>query len=402
MSDAALKRRYAVMWPHLTERQRRLLAAADAHAFGRGGVKKIHRAVGIARSTIARGKRELSSEAILPVGRSRRPGGGKKKIQMMYPGIIAALKTLVNPETRGDPESPLKWTSKSSRELAQTLKEQGYRIGHHKVTELLREELGYSLQGNRKTREGTNHADRDKQFAHINKRATHYLTHGNPVISVDTKKKELIGNFKNGGREWQPKGKPVEVSVHDFADKELGKAIPYGVYDMGKNVGWVNVGITSDTAQFAVESIRRWWEYLGKERYPQSTTVLITADCGGSNSYRTRLWKKELQRLTDETGLTIEVCHFPPGTSKWNKIEHRLFCHITMNWRGRPLTSLQTIINLIGNTKTKTGLQVYAMVDTNQYQSGIKVSDEEMEQINMKPNIFHGEWNYTIRPIKRL
>lgn len=398
MSDSALKERYSAIWPHLNERQKRLLAAVDAQAFGRGGVRKVHQVSGLARSTIARGKRELMVHVTLPVGRSRRPGGGKKKIQLTQPGIIEELKTLVSPVTRGDPQSSLKWTSKSSRELAEALQKQGYRIGHNKVAELLREDLGYSLQGNRKTREGENHKDRDQQFAYINVRATSYVTLGYPVISVDTKKKELVGNYKNGGREWQRKGKPVEVNTHDFPDKELGKAIPYGVYDMGKNVGWVNVGITSDTAQFAVESIRRWWQYLGISRYPASQKLLITADCGGSNSYRTRLWKKELQLLSDETGLAIEVCHFPPGTSKWNKIEHRLFCHISMNWRGRPLTSLRTIINLIGHTKTKTGLRVYAMVDTNQYQPGIRVSDEEMKQVNLEPHTFHGEWNYTIRP----
>lgn len=397
MSKSALRKKYQSILPHLTERQRRLTLAADARALGHGGIVKVSQTSGMSEMTIRRGIRELDKDTLLPIGRSRKKGGGQKKIEVKHPGIKQALNKLVDPVTRGDPESPLRWTVKSTRELAQALMSQGYRISHTKVAEMLRGQ-GYSLQGNAKVKEGDTHKDRDKQFHYINKKANRYLKEGNPVISVDTKKKELIGEFKNNGSTWQPKGKPVKVKVHDFIDKEKGKAVPYGVYDQGKNEGWVNVGISKDTAAFAVESIRRWWIKLGRKRYEETRKLLITADSGGSNARRSRLWKHQLQEFANETKLSITVCHYPPGTSKWNKIEHRLFSFISMNWKGRPLTSLQMIIDLISATKTRGGLKVYATVDKNIYPKGVKIDDNQMKQINLKTHTFHGEWNYTISP----
>lgn len=401
MTETALKEKYRKILPRLSERQRRLIVAADAQSLGRGGMKLARNASGMAHITVARGLKELDQESQLPKHRSRTTGGGRKKIEIVQPGILEALDKLVDPETRGDPESLLRWTIKSSRELSLDLKRQGYRISHTKVAEIL-SGLGYSLQANAKTHEGNTHQDRNAQFNYINEQAKIHVFRGNPVISVDTKKKELVGNYRNNGRTWRPSGKPVEVNVYDFKDKSTDKAVPYGVYDVNCDTGWVNVGISKDTAQFSVESIRRWWKYLGKKNYPKTKAVMITADSGGSNGRRSRLWKKELQTLADETSLTITVCHFPPGTSKWNKIEHRLFCYISMNWRGRPLTSLQTVVNLIGATKTRSGLKVYAMLDKHQYLGGIKITDEEMNLLNLNPHEFHGEWNYTIKPLRKV
>lgn len=397
MTETVLKKKYHRILPKLTERQRRLVVAADVDSLGRGGMSLVRRASGMAHATITRGLKELGEKSDLPIIRSRIKGGGRKKIQMVQPSIIDALNQLVEPESRGDPESPLRWTVKSTRELAGALISQGYKISHTKVAKILKSQ-GYSLQGNAKVKEGNGHKDRDAQFNYINDRAGKYLKRNNPVISVDTKKKELIGNYKNNGKTWEPKKSPVRVNVHDFPDKQKGKAVPYGVYDQKQNEGWVNVGMSKDTAEFAVESLRRWWKKLGKKRYPRTKKLLITADSGGSNSRRSRLWKWQLQQFTNETGLIIMVCHYPPGTSKWNKIEHRLFSHISMNWKGRPLVSLQTIVNLIGSTKTRTGLKVYVTVDRNIYETGIKITDQQMKQINLTQHKFHGEWNYTIAP----
>lgn len=401
MTETALKEKYQKIFPELSERQRRLVVAADAQSLGRGGMKLVRGASGMAHVTVARGLRELGQKSDLPKNRSRITGGGRKKIEVVQQRILEALDKLVDPETRGDPESLLRWTVKSSRELARALKNQGYRVSHTKVAEIL-SNLGYSLQANAKTHEGDTHEDRDSQFRYINEQATIHVAHGSPIISVDTKKKELVGNYRNNGKAWRIKGQPLEVNVYDFKDKSTDKAVPYGVYDVNHDTGWVNVGISKDTAQFSVESIRRWWTHLGRKLYPLTRTVMITADSGGSNGRRNRLWKKELQTLADEMGVSITVCHFPPGTSKWNTIEHRLFCYISMNWRGRPLTSLQTIVNLIGATKTRSGLKVYAMLDKHQYQSGIKISDEEMKRLNITPHEFHGEWNYTIKPSQKV
>ena len=373
------------------------MVASDAKALGYGGVMKVHKTSGISRPTIYAGLLELTQRSTLPVGRSRKAGGGRKEVEKNQPGITDALNRLIDPESRGDPESPLRWTVKSTRELERVLKEEGYKISYTKIAEMLAT-AGYSLQGNAKVEEGKTHQDRDEQFKYINKQAGKYIKANNPVVSVDTKKKELIGNYKNNGKTWEPKGSPIKVNGHDFPDKEKGKAVPYGVYDQRQNEGWVNVGISKDTAAFAMESIRRWWIKLGRKRYSKIKRLLITADSGGSNSRRSRLWKQQLQEFANETNLTITVCHYPPGTSKWNKIEHRLFSHISMNWKGRPLTSLQTIINLIGSTRTRTGLKVYVTVDKNTYQTGIKITDKQMRQINLIPDEFHGEWNYTISP----
>ena len=412
MDTTALQTRCNLILPHLNERQRRLFLAAEAKSLGWGGITQVHQISGVSRVTITKGLSELNNKSIpqekLSKSQSRRSGGGRKKIQAAQPGIVKELDGLVDSDSRGDPESPLRWTVKSTRELADVLQQKGFAISHTKVAQLLKYELGYSLQGNAKTQEGSTHADRDSQFQYINQSSREFLKEDSPIISVDTKKKELIGNFKNNGREWRPQGRPEKVNTYDFPDKGRKKdrkptrAIPYGVYDLKENLGWVNVGVTKDTAQFAVESIRRWWAYLGKKRYPKAEKILITADSGGSNGRRNRLWKKELQSFANQTGLEVTVCHFPPGTSKWNKIEHRLFCHISMNWRGRPLISLKTIINLISSTKTRTGLRVYAMIDKNTYQTGIKISDEEMNQINLHQHQFHGEWNYTIKPQQNL
>ncbi len=399
MLDAkGIRCRYEALVSYLDERGRRLFAAAEARAAGRGGIALVSEITGIAPSTIGRGLAELDGRhPAAAVDRVRRRGGGRKLATELQPGLLAALKSLVEPVERGDPERPLRWVSKSYRHLAGALRERGYSISYRSIGPLLAS-LGYGLQGNAKTREGSAHPDRDGQFEEIARQVSAFLAAGEPVISVDTKKKELVGNFKNGGREWRPQGAPEAVNVHDFADKELGKAAPYGVYDVACNIGWVNVGISHDTAAFAVESIRRWWRRLGQERYPQARRLLITADCGGSNGARVRLWKVELQKLARELGLEISVCHLPPGTSKWNKIEHRLFSFISQNWRSKPLTDLATIISLISATTTSTGLNVYCDLDTNNYPKGIAVSDAEMKALNIKRAEFHGEWNYTLIP----
>jgi len=393
-NESDLRRKYKTLFKHLDERQRRLLAAADARPLDRGGISMVARASGLSRPTIYRGLQELQEK---PLGRVRREGGGRKYIEETDPTILRRLEELIAPETRGDPMSPLRWTSKSTRHLEQTLNQEGYEVSRATVA-LLLYELGYSLQGASKTLEGKQHPDRNAQFEYINKMTKRFFRNGDPVISVDTKKKELVGKYRNSGREWQPQGEPDEVLVHDFPDKILGKAIPYGVYDVGQDAGWVNVGTDHDTASFAVESIRRWWRRMGKPVYEDAQALLICADGGGSNSHRSRLWKVELQQLSNELGIKITACHFPPGTSKWNKIEHRLFSHITMNWRGRPLVSHDVVVNLVSSTKTRSGLRVKAKLDKQKYPTGIVVSDDEIEELNIKPHTFHGEWNYTISP----
>jgi hypothetical protein len=399
---ASVRRRFAALAPTLNERQRRLWAAAEAKALGYGGITTVEHATGVSRRAIRIGLRELADGPATPDdGRVRRPGGGRKPLRDTQPGLAAALEKLVEPTSRGDPDSPLRWTCKGVRRLASELGDQGFRIGRQCVAELLRE-LGYSLQANCKAREGSNHPDRDAQFGYINEQVRAFQRRGQPVISVDTKKKELVGDFKNAGREWRPKGKPEEVRVHDFVDKKLGKAIPYGVYDLTANAAWVSVGIDHDTAEFATEAIRRWWRNMGSGAYPKATQVLITADSGGSNGSRSRLWKVALQRLADETGLAIGVCHYPPGTSKWNKIEHRLFSQIAVNWRGRPLSSIEVVVELIAATKTQTGLRVHAAADTACYPTGVKVPDKELATVKLHRAAFHGDWNYTIRPSKRV
>ena len=381
----------------LNERQRRLWAASAARAAGRGGIAVTARATGMSVPTIRKGIAELRAGERLEPGRVRRPGGGRKRLTEVDATLLEDLERLVDADSRGDPESLLRWTSKSVRHLASGLRELGHRAHFTTVAQLLRE-LGYSLQANVKTREGRQHPDRDAQFRHINAVAQRTVERGEPVISVDTKKKELVGDFKNAGREWRPRGEPELVRVHDFKDQELGKAIPHGIYDIRLDEGWVTVGIDHDTAQFAVNSIRAWWKHLGRERYPNAARLQITADCGGSNGNRTKLWKVELQKLADDTSLEIAVCHFPPGTSKWNRIEHRLFSFITMNWRGKPLVSLETIINLIGATKTRSGLEVYARLDDGTYPDKIKIPDSEIKAVNLHGDEFHPEWNYTIKP----
>jgi hypothetical protein len=397
IDEAAIRLRFEALSPVLDEQGRRRLAAAEAQASGHGGVSAVARITGIARSTIGRGLTELRSKFVPQPGRLRRPGGGRKPLASKDPSLLADLRELVEPATLGDPETPLKWTAKSLRKLAAGLRALGHRVSHNTVGTLLRA-LDYSLQANRKTREGTNHPDRDAQFEYINAQVKQALATGEPAISVDTKKKELVGDFKNNGREWRPQGEPEPVRVHDFLIPELGRAVPYGVYDIGENAGWVSVGIDHDTASFAVNAIRRWWQVMGRERYPNAKTLTITADCGGSNGARLRLWKRELQRLVDELDLAITVCHLPPGTSKWNKIEHRLFSFITQNWRGRPLISHQVIVQLIAATTTKTGLKVHSEIDPNSYPAGVKVTDAEIARINLHRHDFHGDWNYTIIP----
>jgi transposase len=390
--------RYALVAGTLDERGRRAVAAAEALAWGRGGIAAVARATGLSPQTIRNGVKEL--RGLLPwaaPGRMRRPGGGRKKTAARDPTVVADLERLVEPATRGDPESPLRWTCKSTRKLAAALREAGHRVSHQWVAETLRG-LGYSLQGNRKTRAGGGHPDRDAQFAHINAAAAAALAAGEPVISVDTKKKELVGDCKNGGREWHPKGTPEEVRLYDFAIPELGRVSPYGVYDLAANAGWVSVGIDHDTAAFAVATIRRWWDGAGRARYPGARRLLITADGGGSNGARVRRWKCALQRLADETGLAISVCHFPPGTSKWNTIEHRLFSFISQNWRGRPLVSYAVILDLIAATTTAAGLTVESDLDTAPYPAGQKVSDAQMATLRLTRDASHGEWNYTIHP----
>jgi Rhodopirellula transposase DDE domain len=388
----------------MDERVRRQWAAAEADALGRGGVSAVASATGLSRTTITAGQRELRGRAEHPDApaspRIRRPGGGAKPLAQTDPGLLPALEALVDPVTRGDPCSPLRWTCKSTRRLADELTRLGHPVCARSVAALLLE-AGYSLQANRKTREGGTHPDRNAQFEYINAQVAALQRRGQPVVSVDTKKKELVGDFRNGGREWQPVGQPEEVRVHDFKDEELGKAIPYGVYDLTNNQGWVSVGIDHDTAFFAARSIRRWWQEMGTARFPRARELAITADGGGSNSCRSRLWKVALQGLADGLGLRLRVMHFPPGTSKWNKIEHRMFCHITQNWRGRPLQSREAIVSLIGGTTTQAGLIVRAALDTEPYPTGIKVSDEELAAIQLTPHEFHGEWNYTITPRKQ-
>ena len=394
----AIKGRYARVAGVLDERSRRAVAASEALALGWGGITAVSRATGLSRTAIRLGIAELTGAVPRAApGRIRRPGGGRRKIVETDPSVRDDLERLVEPVTRGAPESPLRWTCKSVRKLAVALRELGHRVSHQWVAEALRD-LGYSLQGNRKTREGSRHPDRDAQFAHINAAAEAFLAAGEPVISVDTKKKELVGDFKNGGRAWRPKGEPEEVRMHDFVLPDLGRVSPYGVYDLAANAGWVNVGIGHDTAAFAVESIRRWWWGAGRARYPAARRLLITADGGGSNGARVRLWKWELQRLADETGLTISVGHLPPGTSKWNKIEHRLFAFISQNWRGTPLVSYAVILSLIAATTTASGLTVESYLDTNAYPPGRKISDAEMATLQLQRDAFHGEWNYTIAP----
>jgi len=393
----AIRKKFRVLRSALDERQRRLWAAAESQALGRGGLSVVVQATGMAKTTILRGFREIRSRDALAPGRIRRPGAGRKRAVVIDPTLATALEELVEPVTRGDPESPLRWTCKSTRRLASELVAQGYSVSHSLVASLLFDQ-GYSLQGNRKTKEGTSHPDRNAQFEYINRRVKRQLTAHQPAISVDTKKKELIGDFKNGGREWRPKGQPQEVRVHDFIDRKKGKAIPYGVYDLGRNTGWVSVGVDHDTAAFAVHTIRRWWREMGRKAYPRARSLLITADSGGSNGARVRLWKWELQKLADETGLTISVSHLPPGTSKWNKIEHRLFSFISNNWRGQPLLTHATVINLIASTQTRTGLHVRCVLDRRKYPKQVTISDEQMAAVNITRNRFHGDWNYSIRP----
>ena len=397
-TDILIKARYDILERYLNERQRRLYAAVEAKVLGHGGIKRVWKATGVARCSILAGLKELKQEAQEgEVVRVRRAGAGRKKLVEQYPGVREALDRLVRPVTRGDPESLLRWTCKSLTQLARALNAQGHTISHTSVGSLLKE-MGYSLQGNRKTLEGTSHPDRNAQFEYINKKAEAALIAGQPVISVDTKKKEMVGQYKNAGKEWRPEGEPEKVKVYDFVDEKLGRANPYGVYDLANNIGWVSVGTDHDTASFAVSTIRQWWSAMGKATYPEAKELMIMADGGGSNGSRVRLWKLELQRLADELKLTIRVSHFPPGTSKWNKIEHRLFSHISMNWRGQPLVSHEVIVNLIAATTTNKGLKVYAGLDSNLYQTGIKVTDREFSAINLVRDDFHGEWNYAINP----
>ena len=400
MLIAAIRGKYRHLDALLNERTRRRWAATESQALGRGGVTLVREATGIARGTIYAGLRELAHRnGALEVSRLRKIGGGRKKVTEKDPGLVESLDALIEPTTRGDPQSPLRWTSLSTTHLANELSRQTHRVSQRTVCALLHQH-GYSLQANRKTKEGRDHPDRDAQFRAISAAVTSFQERNQPVISVDTKKKELIGNFKNPGREWRPKTTPVEVKVHDFVDPRLGKVIPYGVYDLSRNEGWGNVGVTHDTASFAVASIRRWWSQMGTRRYPHARELLITADCGGSNGNRTRLWKRELQQLADHLRMVIHVRHFPPGTRKWNNIEHRLCSFISKNWRGRPLISRAAVVDLIAHTHTAQGLQVHAALDTTHYETGRKVPDEEMAQLRLVPDEFHGEWNYKLIPRK--
>jgi transposase len=397
IDEVAIGERYRALAGEFDERRRRVWAAAEARSHGRGGVAAVARATGMSATTIYKGLRELESGETLEPGRVRRPGGGRKALSETDPALLVELERLVSEDDRGDPQSPLRWTAKSVRNLADALLGLGHQAHFTTVAKLLRE-LGYSLQANSKTREGASHPDRDAQFRHISQTVKAALDAGQPAISVDAKKREVVGDFKAVGRELAPKGRPVQVRTHDFKDKKLGHAIPYGVLDLTRDEGWVNVGIDANTAQFAAASIQGWWEHLGRQRYPQATTLTITADCGGSNGNRLRLWKAELQRLADDTGLRIQVCHFPPGTSKWNKIEHRLFSFISQNWRGKPLLSHEVIINLIAATSTRTGLKVYARLDERPYPKKLVVTDEQLAAVNLQGHQFHPEWNYTISP----
>jgi transposase len=394
-----LRKKYRMVRDVLDERGRRVWAAAEAISLPRGGVSLVAQATGLSRTTIYAGMRELQSRKGRPLatGRSRRAGGGRKQITFHHPDLLKALEQLVEPLARGDPESLLRWTCKSTRHLAEELQRQGYRIGDRKVAHLLHD-MGYSLQANRKTLEGDQHVDRNAQFEYVHAQTRRFLDQGRPVISVDTKKKELVGNYSNHGQEWRPQREAQETLVHDFPDKELGKAIPYGIYDVGRNEGWVSVGIDHDTAEFAIDSILAWWKNMGRKTYPKATELLIMADAGGSNARRSRLWKVGLQRLANLTGLHLHVSHFPPGTSKWNKIEHRMFSFITQNWRARPLVSYQTIVDLITNTRTKTGLRIKAKLIQKTYPTGVEVSKSELAKLNLKPQAFHGDWNYLLLP----
>jgi transposase len=394
---AAIAARFDALKTVLDERSRRLLAAAESQAIGKGGISIVAKATGISRPVIRQGLADLKEPITLAPGRVRKSGGGRKKAIDKDASLKTDLESLLESTTRGDPEAALQWTCKSVRQLTEELKRMKHQVSHQVVADLLHD-LGYSLQANRKTKEGSSHPDRNAQFEHLNAKVKWSLGRHQPVISVDTKKKELVGDVKNGGRELRPKGQPELVRVHDFVDPELGRATPYGIYDLGRNSGWVSVGMDHDTAEFAVETIRRWWRTMGRPAYPEATRLLITADAGGSNGSRLRLWKLELQKLADETGLRIAICHFPPGTSKWNKIEHRLFSYITQNWRGKPLRSFLTIVNLIAATTTKTGLKVHAELNTESYQSGIKVSDAELAQVKIRRDKLHGDWNYDIQP----
>ena len=394
--EAVLAAKFQAVLPHLDERQRRLLLAAEARSLGHGGIRRVARAAGVREATISAGVTELDAGGP-PLGRVRRAGGGRKPVTVTDPGLLPALLAMVDPDVRGDPTSPLRWTTKSTRNLADALTTQGHRVGADTVANLLRAE-GFSLQGNAKTLEGKQDPDRDAQFGYLNQQVKDHQADAQPVISVDTKKKELVGEYKNTGREWCPTGQPVQVDTHDFPDDLLGKAIPYGIYDLAANTGWVNLGTDHDTAAFAVESLRRWWNTAGHTTYPHAQRLLITADAGGSNGYRTRAWKTEIAAFALQTGLTITVCHFPPGTSKWNTIEHRLFCHITMNWRGRPLTSHEVILQSIAATTTRTGLTVHSQLDTDHYPTGTTVSDHDMTALPITRHDWHGNWNYTLRP----
>ena len=402
-TSTTVQEKYRSLTPIMDERMRRRWAASEALALGWGGITLVAQATGLSPVTIRQGITELNRPANPSLeeaernDRVRRPGGGRKRLSQTDRTLRKELEELVDPATRGDPQSPLRWTCKSTRNLAEALAGKGHPVSHQTVARLL-QEMDFSLQVNRKTKEGKSHPDRNAQFEFIAKKVRSFQRRGQPVVSVDTKKKELIGDFKNGGQEWQPQGEPEEVRCKDFKDKDLGKVAPYGIYDLTANAGWVSVGIDHDTSQFATETLRRWWENMGRPLYGQAKELLVTADGGGSNSSRTRLWKVSLQALADQIGLRIFVCHFPPGTSKWNKIEHRMFCHITENWRGRPLISRAVVVNLIGSTKTKAGLRIQAELDVNTYPTGIKVSDEELATVKIKKHSFHGEWNYTISP----
>jgi transposase len=398
----SLALKYVSIAPYLNERSQRIWAAVEAVTLGWGGISRVSEATGMSRDTIRAGIKELEQqqqtpETVLNLNQIRRSGGGRKQVEEHDAGIVDALERLIEPETRGDPESPLRWTTKSTSTLAEELQRQGHQISARTVYTLLKA-MGYSLQSHRKTREGTAHPDRDAQFRYIHERLNAHQQDGQPVISVDAKKRELIGEFFQAGQEWRPKGDPRAVNTYDFVDPALGKVIPYGVYDLSYNQGWVSIGISHNTAEFAVETIRRWWDEMGQQMYADASRLLITADCGGSNDYRSRLWKAELQLLADEIGLILEVCHFPPGTSKWNKIEHRLFSQISQNWRGQPLTSRQVVVNLIANTTTQTGLTVQAKLDETHYEKGIEISKDEFDAILIKRSAFHGEWNYEINP----
>lgn len=394
-----VRKKYALMSPHLDERGRRLWAGSEAITLGHGGVQAVHEATGLAWATVDRGVTELQSQAKpLKGGRVRQKGGGRKPLIKTDKSLKADIEAVVEPATRGDPESPLKWTSKSLRKIADALNKDRHRVSHNVVGEIL-EGLEYNLQANRKVNEGGKHPDRDAQFEFIAAKAKDFQKRDQPVISVDTKKKELVGEYKNPGREYHKKGEPVKVKVYDFIDVEKGRASPYGVYDITKNNGWVSVGISSDTAEFAVNSIRCWWKEMGEEAYPNATEIYINADGGGSNGSRVRLWKTELQKLANELNKVIHVSHFPPGTSKWNKIEHKMFCFISKNWRGKPLIDTATIVQLIGSTTTDKGLKIMSMLDENKYEKGIKISDEALEKVALEKNAFHGEWNYKISPL---